>query len=88
MHQRFAPLTCFLTLAVLAAHSGSAVALDRHKPVQHAQKPHGATEAGHHRNAALRKPGHKAHDKVARISPRRMPLRNRRPRRSRVTLQR
>src|SRR5664279_2002373 len=68
MHQRFAPLTCFLTLAVLAAHSGHAVALDRHKQVQPARKAHEATGAGHHRTAALRKPGHKAHDKVARKS--------------------
>ena len=68
MHQRFAPLTCFLTLAVLAAHSGHAVALDRHKQVQSPKKAHEATGAGHHRTAALRKPGHKAHDKVARKS--------------------
>jgi soluble lytic murein transglycosylase len=66
MHQRFAPLTCFLTLAMLAAHSGSAVALDRHKPIQSSKKAQGATAAGHHRTAALRKSGHKAHDKVAR----------------------
>jgi soluble lytic murein transglycosylase len=65
MHLRFAPLTCFLTLAVLAAHSSHAAALARHKPIQHAKKAHAATGAGHHRNAAL-KAGHKAHDKVAR----------------------
>jgi soluble lytic murein transglycosylase len=66
MNRRFWPLSGLLTLAALAAHSGSAVALDRHKPVQHAQKPHGAAGAGHHRTAVLSKPGHKAHDKVAR----------------------
>jgi len=46
MNRRFWPLSGLLTLAALAAHSGSAVALDRHKPVQHAQKPHGAAGAG------------------------------------------
>jgi soluble lytic murein transglycosylase len=65
MHQRFAPLTCFLTLAALVAHSGNAVALDRHKPTQSSRKAHETTGAGHHRTAALRKRGHKAHDKVA-----------------------
>jgi len=65
MNQRFGLLTCFLSLAVVTTHSDSAVALDRHKPIQHVNKAHDATDAGHHRAAALRKPAHKAHDRVA-----------------------
>jgi len=65
MNQRFGLLTCFLSLAVVTTHSDSAVALDRHKPIQHVNKAHDATDAGHHHAAALRKPAHKAHDRVA-----------------------
>ena len=68
MNRRFLPLTGFLALAAFASHSSHAAALDRHKPVLHAQKPHGRTEAAPRHSAALKKPGHKAHDRVARKS--------------------
>src|SRR5258705_478895 len=38
MNRRFGPLACFLTLAMLAALSSDAVALARHKQIQHARK--------------------------------------------------
>ena len=66
MNQRFRPLTCFFTLAMLAALSTDATALARHKQIQHARKPHEATGARHHNNAALRKRGHAAHVAAAR----------------------
>jgi soluble lytic murein transglycosylase len=66
MNQRFGPLTCFLTLAVLATHSSSAVALDRHKPIQHATKAHEATGVRHHHAAAPKQRGHAAHAANAR----------------------
>jgi soluble lytic murein transglycosylase len=68
MNQRFRLLTCFLTLAALAMHSGNAVALDRHKPVQQAKKAPEATATGHRRTAAVKKHGHAAHAGVARKS--------------------
>ena len=64
MNRRFWPLTGLLTLAAVAAHSGGAAALDRHKPVQ-PKKVYEAAGAGHHRTVALKKRGHKSHDKVA-----------------------
>ena len=60
MNQRFPPLTCFLTLAMLAAFSGDARALAGHKQTQHARKAHEATGARHHRNAGLKERGHVA----------------------------
>jgi peptidoglycan lytic transglycosylase len=55
MNQRFRPLTCFLTLAMLAPLSGDATALVRQKQTQHAKKAHEATGARHHKKAVLRK---------------------------------
>ena len=65
MNRRFLSLTGFLALAAFAAHSSHAAALDRHKPVQQAQKPHGKMDAAPRRAVALRTPGHKIHAKVA-----------------------
>jgi soluble lytic murein transglycosylase len=57
MDQRLRPLSCFLTLAVLALCSTGAAARASHKP-QQGKKPHEATAARHHRNVALKKAGH------------------------------
>ena len=57
MNQRLHPLSCLLTLAVLALCSTDAAARASHKP-QHAKKPHEASATRHHRNAALKKAGH------------------------------
>jgi soluble lytic murein transglycosylase len=59
MNQRFRPLTCFFSLATLAALSTDATALARHKQIQHTGKPHEATGARHHKTAAVKK--HAAH---------------------------
>jgi soluble lytic murein transglycosylase len=61
MNQRFRPLTCFSALAMFAALSTDAMALARHKEVQHARKPHEAAAARHHKTAAVRKHGQAAH---------------------------
>ena len=60
MNQRLRPLSCFLTLAVLAVCSADAVARDSHKS-QHARKPHEAAGVRHHRSAALKKAAHARH---------------------------
>src|SRR5882762_89875 len=65
MNQRVRPLTCFLTLAMLAPLSGDATALARPKQTQPAKKAHEATGARHHKKAVLRKPGHVADAKAA-----------------------
>jgi soluble lytic murein transglycosylase len=65
MNQRVRPLTCFLTLAMLAPLSGDATALARHKQTQQAKKAPEATGARHHKKAVLRKPGHVADAKAA-----------------------
>src|ERR1700726_4275529 len=57
MNQRLHPLSCLLTLAVLALCSTDAVARASHKP-QHAKKPHEVTGARHNRHAALKKAEH------------------------------
>jgi soluble lytic murein transglycosylase len=57
MNQRLRPLSCFLTLVVLALCSTDAVARASHKP-QQAKKPHEATATRHHRHAALKKGRH------------------------------
>jgi soluble lytic murein transglycosylase len=58
MNQRFRPLTCFLTLAMLAALSSDATALARYKQTRDSRKAHEATGARHPRNAGLKKRGH------------------------------
>jgi soluble lytic murein transglycosylase len=60
MNQRFRLLTCFLTLAMLAALSSDATALARYKQTRDSKKVHEATGAGHHRNAGLKKREHAA----------------------------
>ena len=57
MSQRLRPLFCFLISALLAVCSTGAIARANHKP-QHAKKPHEASGARHHRNAAHEKAGH------------------------------
>ena len=58
MNQCLRPLTCFFTLAMLAAFSSDATALARHKQIQHARKSHEAAGARHHKKAALKKRKH------------------------------
>jgi soluble lytic murein transglycosylase len=58
MNQRFRPLTCFLTLAMLAALSSDATALARYKQTRDSKKAHEATGARHPRNAGFKKHGH------------------------------
>ncbi len=60
MNQRLRPLSCLLSLAVLAVCSTDAAARPSHKP-QQAKRPHEATGVRHHRNAALKKAGHAKH---------------------------
>jgi soluble lytic murein transglycosylase len=60
MNQRFRPLTCFFSLAMLAALSTDAAAAARPKPIQQAGKPREATPARHHQKVVLRKRGHVA----------------------------
>ena len=57
MNQLLRPLSCFLTLAVLAVCTTDAAARAGHKP-QQAKKPHEATRVRHHGSAALKKTGH------------------------------
>jgi soluble lytic murein transglycosylase len=67
MNRGFRPLTCF-SFAMLVAFSNDAVALARHKQIQHSKKADSAT-GGHHRNAALRKGKHAAHVAAVRHKP-------------------
>jgi soluble lytic murein transglycosylase len=60
MNQRLRPLSCFLTLAVLAICSADSAARASHKP-QQAKKPHEATGVRHHRSAVLKKAAHAKH---------------------------
>jgi soluble lytic murein transglycosylase len=69
MNRRFGLLTCFVTLAMLAALSSDAVALARHKQIQHARKADAASKAGHHRHSALKKRRHAVHVAAARRKP-------------------
>jgi soluble lytic murein transglycosylase len=64
MNQRSRPLSCFLTLAVLAVCSTDAVARSSHKH-QHGKKSHEASGARHHRHAALKKARHAKHTAAA-----------------------
>jgi soluble lytic murein transglycosylase len=61
MNQHFRPMTCFLTLAMLAAVSSDAIALVRPKQARHAEKASEKAGAQHHRNAGLKKHVHAAH---------------------------
>jgi soluble lytic murein transglycosylase len=58
MNQCLRPLICFFTLAMLAAFSSDAIALARHKQIQHARKSHEAAGARHQKKAALKKRKH------------------------------
>jgi soluble lytic murein transglycosylase len=64
MNERLRPLSCFLTLAVLAVCSTDAVARASHKP-QQARKPHETSGVRHHRNAALKEARHARHVSAA-----------------------
>src|SRR5437016_6718870 len=61
MNQRFGPLTCAFSLAMLAALSSDASAHARPKQTEHGKKAEAAGKARHHRNAALRKEKHAGH---------------------------
>jgi len=67
MNQRFRPLTCFFTLAMLAVLSTDATALARRKQTEQAGKPHEATGVRHHKNAGLDK--HAVHVAAVRLKP-------------------
>ena len=69
MNQHFRPLTCFFTLAMVAALSNDAVALAGHKQIQHPKKADAATGVGHKRNSALKKGWHAVHVAAARRKP-------------------
>ena len=71
MNRRFGRLTCFLSMAMLAALSGDAAAHANHKQTQPAKKAKAASEAGHHRSTALKKDKHGAHAERARRKPER-----------------
>ena len=66
MNRRIRLLTCFLAFAMLAALSNNAVALARHKQIQHSKKADAATGVGHKRNSALKKGRHAVHVAAAR----------------------
>jgi len=68
MNRVFRPLTCF-SFAILIALSNDAMALARHKQVQHAKKADAKTAVGHQRKAALRKSRHAVHAAAARRKP-------------------
>src|ERR1035437_653532 len=69
MNGRIRLLTCFLAFAMLAALSNNAVALARHKQIQHSKKADAATGVGHKRNSALKKGRHAVHVAAARRKP-------------------
>src|SRR5450759_3608869 len=69
MNRRIRLLTCFLAFAMLAALSNNAVALARHKQIQHSKKADAATGVGHKRNSALKKGRHAVHVAAARRKP-------------------
>ena len=68
MNQRFRPLSCFLTLAVLAVCSTDTAARAGQKP-QQARKPHEAAGVRHHGSAALKKAAHARHVAAAQRKP-------------------
>ncbi|SHG56030.1 lytic transglycosylase domain-containing protein [Bradyrhizobium erythrophlei] len=68
MNQRLRPLSCFLTLALLAVCSTEAAARAGHKP-QQTRKPHEATGGRHHGSAALKKAAHARHVAAAQQKP-------------------
>jgi soluble lytic murein transglycosylase len=59
MNQRLGSLTCFVASAMLLALSGDALALARHKPIEHPRKEGATNKAGHHREAAHKNTAHK-----------------------------
>jgi soluble lytic murein transglycosylase len=60
MNRRLRPLSCFLISALLAVCSTAAIAWANHKSL-HAGKPHEASRARQHRNAAHEKAGRAKH---------------------------
>jgi soluble lytic murein transglycosylase len=68
MNQRLRPLSCFLTLAVLAVCSTDAASRAGDKP-QQTKKPHEATGVPHHGSAALKKAAHARHVAAAQRKP-------------------
>jgi soluble lytic murein transglycosylase len=69
MYQPIRPLTCFLTLAMLAGVSGDAMALARNKQIQHTKKADAASGTRHQRKSALKKGKHAEHVAAARHKP-------------------
>ena len=70
MNRRLRPLTCFFSLAMLAALSDDALARAHHKQIQHAKKTDAAGKVGHQRKAAAHKKGkHAVHVAAARRKP-------------------
>src|SRR6266571_7433889 len=67
MNQRFGPLTCVLSMAMLAALSSDASAHARHKETQPAKKAETKAEAsgkaGHHREAVHKEDVARKHKK-------------------------
>ncbi|WP_029584091.1 lytic transglycosylase domain-containing protein [Bradyrhizobium sp. URHD0069] len=59
MNQRFRPLTCLVTVAMLAALSSDMIMVARHKQVQEAKNADTATEARHQHNSFLTRGRHR-----------------------------
>jgi len=69
MNRHFRPLTCFVSLAMLAALSDDAVARTRHKQTQHTRKADATTKVGHQRHTVPKKGKHAVHAAAARRKP-------------------
>ena len=69
MNRHFGTLTCFSTLAMLAAFSSDAIARANHEKIPHTRKAEAPTRAGHQRNSELKKGRHAAHVAAARRKP-------------------
>jgi soluble lytic murein transglycosylase len=59
MNQPFRPLNCFFALAIFAGLSSDALALSRHKGIQHTKKADAANRTRHAPKAAARKDKHR-----------------------------
>jgi soluble lytic murein transglycosylase len=66
MNPSFRPLTCVLTLAMVAGLSSTALARTQHKQAPHAKKTEAAHDTRHQRKAALKRGKHAEHDAAAR----------------------
>jgi soluble lytic murein transglycosylase len=66
MNPCFRPLTCVLTLAMVAGLSSTALARTQHKQAPHAKKTEAAHDTRHQRKAALKRGKHAEHEAAAR----------------------